>query len=96
MGFRFRRAVKISPGLRLNLSKGGLSLSAGVRGASMTFGTRGAYGNIGLPGTGLSYRGRLGGKSRKSQSRTYGQPAGGERCTRSVPGKKAKGKSEET
>lgn len=59
MGFRFRKSIKIAPGLRLNISKGGVSMSAGVRGASMSVGKRGVYGNVGLAGTGISYRQRL-------------------------------------
>ncbi len=33
MGFRLWRRVRIVPGLRVNLSKSGVSLSAGRRGA---------------------------------------------------------------
>ena len=46
MSFRFRRSVRLMPGLRLNVGKHGVSLSAGVRGASMTFGGRGTYSNL--------------------------------------------------
>ena len=38
MSILFRRRIKIIPGVRLNISKSGLSASVGVRGASMTFG----------------------------------------------------------
>lgn len=61
MGLRFSRRVKIAPGVRLNVGLKSLSLSAGVRGASLTLGKRGLFGNVGLPGTGLSYRTKLGG-----------------------------------
>lgn len=61
MALRFRRSVKIAPGLRLNFGKTGMSMSAGVRGANVTFGSRGVYGNVGIPGTGISYRERLDG-----------------------------------
>jgi hypothetical protein len=60
MGWRFRRSVKVLPGVRLNLSKSGLSTTIGVRGASVNIGNRGSYLNVGLPGTGLSYRQRIG------------------------------------
>src|ERR1051326_8953557 len=70
MGFRFSRRVSIMPGLKLNLSKGGLSLSAGVPGAHINFGPRGVYGSTGIPGTGLSYRQRL-----DSSSRSYDRPS---------------------
>lgn len=59
MGLRFTRRITIFPGVRLNFSKSGVSLSIGPRGASITLGKRGVYGNVGLPGTGLSYRTRL-------------------------------------
>ena len=61
MSFRFRRRVTLAPGLRLNISKGGVSLTAGPRGASVTAGKQGIYRNLGLPGTGLSHRTRIGG-----------------------------------
>lgn len=69
MGFRFRRSVKIMPGVRVNFGKRGVSMSAGVRGATVTVGRRGVYGNVGLPGTGMSYRQRL--------DRPVGQAGGG-------------------
>ena len=59
MSLRFRKTITLAPGLRLNLGTRGPSLSVGPRGASMTFGRRGVFGNVGLPGTGLSYRTRL-------------------------------------
>lgn len=68
MGFRFRRSIRIAPGLRVNLGKTGVSLSAGIRGASVTVGSRGAFGNVGLPGTGISYRSKLGGSPNLSRA----------------------------
>lgn len=59
MAFRFRNSIRIAPGIRLNLGKRGVSVSAGVRGATVTAGRQGVHGNLGLPGTGLSYRTRL-------------------------------------
>jgi len=61
MSLRFRKTITLAPGLRLNLGARGASLSAGPRGASVTFGRNGLFGNVGLPGTGLSYRTRLDG-----------------------------------
>jgi hypothetical protein len=55
MGFRFRRSIKILPGIRLNLGKRGISTSIGVRGAHVTFGKSGTRTTVGLPGSGLSY-----------------------------------------
>jgi hypothetical protein len=55
MGFRFRKSIKLFPGVRLNLSKGGMSTSIGRPGATINIGKRGVRGTVGLPGTGLSY-----------------------------------------
>lgn len=60
MALRFRRSVKLAPGLRLNFSGSGMSLTAGPRGASVNFGSRGTFLNSGIPGTGLYSRSRLG------------------------------------
>src|SRR5437867_5588892 len=68
MGLRFRRSIKLAPGLRLNWSLGGPSLSVGPRGASMTFGRRGTYTNLGIPGTGLSIREKVGSSQKSPQS----------------------------
>lgn len=56
MGFRFRRRVRILPGLWFNLSKTGGSVSIGGRGATLNLGPRGTRTTVGLPGSGLSYR----------------------------------------
>lgn len=60
MGFRFRKAIKLAPGVRLNFGLRGVSLTAGPRGASVNIGRRGVYGNVGIPGTGLHYREKIG------------------------------------
>jgi hypothetical protein len=55
MGFRFRRSIKILPGIRLNFGKRSVSTSIGVRGAHVTFGKTGTRTTVGLPGSGISY-----------------------------------------
>lgn len=60
MALRFRKSVKLAPGIRMNFSGGGVSWSLGPRGASIGIGKRGTYLNAGIPGTGLSFRERLG------------------------------------
>ena len=60
MSILFRRRIKIIPGVRLNISKSGLSASVGVSGASVTFGGRGGtYANLGIPGTGIYTRKKI-------------------------------------
>lgn len=55
MGFRFRRSIKILPGVRLNFSKSGVSTSIGVPGATVNLSKKGTRTTVGVPGTGVSY-----------------------------------------
>ncbi|WP_337026525.1 DUF4236 domain-containing protein [Pantoea eucrina] len=74
MGLRFRKRLKIAPGLYLNVSSGGTSWSVGVPGATLNFGGRnGARATVGIPGSGLSYSQKIGGK--KSGTRTDAVPS---------------------
>ena len=61
MGFRFQKRISILPGVRINLSKSGVSTSLGPRGADVNIGKDGVTANAGIPGTGLSYRQKVGG-----------------------------------
>ncbi|MDF3936655.1 DUF4236 domain-containing protein [Pseudomonas citronellolis] len=63
MGFRFRKSIKVAPGIKLNISKGGVSTTVGKRGASVNVGKKGVHTNAGIPGTGLSYRAKISGGS---------------------------------
>lgn len=56
MAIRFRKSIKLAPGIRMNLSGGGVSWTLGTRGASVNIGKRGTYLNTGIPGTGLYSR----------------------------------------
>jgi hypothetical protein len=53
--FRFRRSVRIAPGLRLNIGKSGLSATIGRRGAHVTVGKGRTTTTLSAPGTGLSW-----------------------------------------
>mgnify|MGYP003340955425 FL=1 len=55
MGFRFRRSIRLLPGIRVNFGKTGSSLSIGGRGATVNLSARGTRTTVGLPGTGLSF-----------------------------------------
>ena len=55
MGFRFRQTVRLLPGIRLNLSRSGISTSFGGRGATLNLSPKGIRTTIGLPGSGMSY-----------------------------------------
>lgn len=72
MAVRFRKSIKLAPGVRMNLSGGGLSWTLGPRGASIGIGKRGTYLNSGIPGTGLYTRQALSGGS--SAPKTAARP----------------------
>lgn len=52
MGWGFRKSIKIAPGVRVNLSKGGISTSFGGKG--FTYNTRGRV-SVSIPGTGIRF-----------------------------------------
>jgi hypothetical protein len=55
MGWRFRRSVKIMPGVRWNISSGESSWSLGKRGFTVNVGRKGVRTTMSIPGTGLSH-----------------------------------------
>jgi hypothetical protein len=80
MGWRFRRTIRLLPGVRLNLSKSGISTSLGGPGATLNLGKHGARATFGLPGTGLSYSTRLGaGRPDAARTTEPAAPASGGR-----------------
>jgi hypothetical protein len=54
MPVRFRRTFKILPGVKVNVSKGGISFTVGAKGYHLNFSKRGVRQTVGLPGSGLS------------------------------------------
>jgi len=67
MGLRYRKRIKILPGIYINISKSGISTNVGVKGASVTLDPKGTYVNTGLPGTGLYRRDRIYGSNKKHE-----------------------------
>jgi Protein of unknown function (DUF4236) len=59
MHIRFRKSIKVLPGVKVNISRHGISTSVGPRGAHLTFNRFGVRQSVGLPGTGLSEVGYL-------------------------------------
>lgn len=57
MGWRYRRRVKVGPGVHLNISKSGTSVSLGGRGATYNVNRNGGRFTFSLRGTGWSYTG---------------------------------------
>ena len=73
---RFRKRMSIARGLRVNLSKSGMSVTAGIPGLSVNVGKRGTYLNTGIPGTGIYNRKRIGGPPVSARSRQQSRHAG--------------------
>ena len=72
---RFRRSMKLAPGVRMSVSKTGLGLSAGVTGARYSVHSTGRRTRtVGVPGTGVSHVTTLTG-SGASRSRSQSAPA---------------------
>lgn len=60
MGFNFRKSISIIPGVKVNLTKKGVSsVTIGKRGAKVTKGKKGTNLTVGIPGTGMSFTKRL-------------------------------------
>lgn len=59
MSWRFRKTFKVLPGVKLNVTRHGLSATLGAAPFSVNVGPRGVYRNISIPGTGLWDRQRL-------------------------------------
>lgn len=55
MPVRIRKTFTLFPGVRVNLSKGGMSLSVGRKGFTLNFSKQGVRQTTGLPGSGISH-----------------------------------------
>lgn len=69
MGLRFRKSIKLLPGVRLNFGLKSASVSLGGPGATYNIGSRGSRVTVGIPGSGLSYT-----TSIARQNQTAGSP----------------------
>ena len=68
MGLRFRRSLKLAPGVRMNFSASGMGMSFGVPGARVSVGPRGVTHTAGMPGTGLSWTTTTSGRAARPRS----------------------------
>ena len=87
MGFRFRKSMKIAPGLRLTFGKRSIGLSAGVRGARVSLNSSGRVtSSAGIPGSGLYWTESVSLKgSRKTSGRTEETFIDGESYVEDLP-----------
>jgi hypothetical protein len=83
---RFHRALKLMPGMRLNLAKTGPSLSLGMNGARVNVSRLGLRSTVGLPGSGLSIIERRSWQDAPSSpAGTMAKPIGGHRRSGLLP-----------
>lgn len=78
MGFRFRKTVKIAPGVKINFGKKSIGMSVGNKYAGVSVNSRtGARARVSAPGTGLSYSTQIGSSAahREGNSPLPTQPA---------------------
>ena len=79
MAWKYRKRIKIAPGVTINVSRSGVSTTIGTKGASVNIGKNGTYLNTGIPGTGIYDRQRIGGGTNRQSSvlSTQGTSGGG-------------------
>ena len=64
MAFRFRKSIKLAPGVKLNVGKKSVGVSVGGKYGGVSFNSRsGSRARVSAPGTGLSYTTSLNSKS---------------------------------
>ncbi len=74
MGLNYRKKIKIAPGVKLNITKKGVSsVSIGKRGASLNINKHGSQATFGIPGSGVSYKTKRSGAKKKEQARAQAQ-----------------------
>ena len=54
MPVRIRKSFNLFPGVKVNMSKGGMSITVGGKGFHLNFSKRGVRQTVGLPGSGIS------------------------------------------
>lgn len=54
MPVRIRKSFNLFPGVKVNMSKGGMSITVGRKGFHLNFSKRGVRQTVGLPGSGIS------------------------------------------
>ncbi len=69
MGIRLRKSIKLMPGVKLNISKSGISTSLGGKGATVNIGKRGVRTSVGVPGTGIAFTSTSSSRSRQQAQR---------------------------
>ena len=84
MGFKFRKRIKIAPGLSINISKSGVSTSIGGKGSTINIGKKGVTATNSLPGTGISHSQKLFSTSSSSSGGSKKQLTPGAKIIRNI------------
>ncbi|MCQ2114230.1 MAG: DUF4236 domain-containing protein [Bacteroidaceae bacterium] len=78
MAWKYRKRIKIAPGVTINVSRSGVSTTIGPKRASVNISKNGTYLNTGIPGTGIYDRQKIGdGTSRHSSMISTQSTSGG-------------------
>ena len=97
MGLSFRKSITILPGVKVNVSKSGLSLSAGIGGLHGSINTKGQVrGTASLPGTGVRYTKTKNIKDLLPGAEEKKKAAAAEKKAKAAEAKKAKEEAKET
>jgi hypothetical protein len=75
MGLRFRKRIKLFPGLWLNVSKSGVSTSIGGKGLTVNLKGGKVKTTASIPGTGLSYSQTTGHHDNSAHQASIGEAA---------------------
>lgn len=76
MGWRYRKSIKIAPGIKLNVGKKSMGVSIGGKHAGVSVNSKtGVTTRASIPGSGLSYTQRVGGKKNRSRRTSSRPPA---------------------
>ena len=71
MGFKFRKSIKIAPGIKLNFNKKSTGVTFGGKGVKYTINSKGKRTkSLGIPGTGLYYTTTTGGNTKKKSGKS--------------------------
>lgn len=74
MGLRYRKSIKIAPGLKVNVGKKSVGISAGNKYFGATANTRtGVTTRVSAPGTGAAYTHKIGNNSNKTTTNVQQQ-----------------------
>ncbi|MBY5229321.1 MULTISPECIES: DUF4236 domain-containing protein [Bacillus cereus group] len=84
MGFKFRKSIKVAPGVKVNVTHKGIGVSAGVKGAHISTGPSGSRITTSIPGTGISYEQRIS-KKKGSKQRTSSNDSRTQNTTATTP-----------